>query len=96
VSQEDAGRGSNIESVRAAESSSLPWSPRLLAAEEKAVLEILVDCKSARTVTQLSTSSGLGREVVALALESLRGKGLVSRFNTLVESFAARFPGVEV
>ena len=60
------------------------------------MLETLVACGSARTVAQLCASSGLDRGQVAGTLESLRAKGLVTRFNTLVESYAARFPGIEV
>ncbi len=67
-----------------------------LSDHEKVILEILVSCKTSRTQAQLSSASGLGRGVVVGALESLREKGLVIGFNTLVESYAARFPGIEV
>ncbi len=68
----------------------------VLSADERAVLEILVDCGTSRTEAQIAAMCGLPRASVAGGLETLRAKGLVSRVNTLVESYAARFPGVEV
>jgi hypothetical protein len=64
--------------------------------EERALLDVLMASATARTAAQLSASTGLSREQVATALESLRVQGLVTRFNTLIESYGARFPGLEL
>jgi hypothetical protein len=96
VSREEIHRDAGVGEERAAAPSSVPESPLALAAEERAVLEILVTCGTARTMAQLCASAGLSRGQVASTVESLRAKGLVTRFNTLVESYAARFPGIEV
>jgi predicted transcriptional regulator len=68
----------------------------VLSDEERKLLDLLVSCGAARTPAQLSAGCGLEREQVAQALDSLRAKGLVTRLNTVVESYTARFPGVEV
>ena len=96
MSREDARRGASVGDERAAASHPASEIPLALTGEEKSVLEVLVACKTSRTVAQLCASSGLDRERVTGTLESLRAKGLVTRFNTLVESYAARFPGIEV
>lgn len=67
-----------------------------ITADERAVLEILVACRTARTAAQLSAGCGLARDRVTGALDGLRSRGLVTRVNTLVESYVARFPGIEV
>jgi hypothetical protein len=64
--------------------------------QERAVLEILVASATARTAAQLSAASGLPREQVASALESLRVKGVVTLLNTVIESYGARFPGLDL
>jgi hypothetical protein len=96
VSREDVRRGAGVGNERAAAQPAAPEIPLALTDEEKTVLETLVACKAARTVAQLCASSGLDRGQVTGTLESLRAKGLATRFNTLVESYAARFPGIEV
>jgi hypothetical protein len=96
VSREDVRRGAGVGNQRTAAQSPVPEISFALTAEEKSVLESLVVCRAARTVSQLCASSGLDRGQVMGTLESLRTKGLVTQFNTLVESYAARFPGVEV
>jgi DNA-binding MarR family transcriptional regulator len=96
VSQEHARRGAGISDEATAGLPPDLESPLSLTVEEKSVLQTLVGCGSARTVAQLCASSGLDRGQVTGTLESLRAKCLVTRFNTLVESYAARFPGVEV
>ncbi len=68
----------------------------LLTDEERALLDILVASATATTATQLSACSGLSKEAVVGALDALREKGLVTRFNTVVESYGALFPGLEV
>ena len=64
--------------------------------QERAVLDVLIASATARTATQLSAASGLPRDEVANAIESLRVQGLVTRFNTVIESYGARFPGLEL
>jgi FixJ family two-component response regulator len=64
--------------------------------QERAVLDVLVISTAARTVVQLSAASGLSRDQVADAIGSLRGKGLVTQLNTVIESYGARFPGLEL
>lgn len=64
--------------------------------QERTVLDVLVTSAAARTAAQLSAASGLPREQVASALESLRVKGLVTQFNTVIESYGARVPGLEL
>jgi DNA-binding MarR family transcriptional regulator len=96
VSREDSRRGAGVGDEVVAAQPSAPEIPLALTAEEKSLLETLVACGTARTVAQLCASSGLDRGQVIGMLKSLRAKGVVTRFNTLVESYAARFPGIEV
>jgi hypothetical protein len=94
VTREDAQRESGVGGERSA--ASLPgFDSLLLSADERAVLEVLVDCGTSRTEAQIAATCGLSRERVTGGLETLRAKGLVARFNTRVESYAARPPGVE-
>jgi hypothetical protein len=96
VSEKDAARGTDVGDQ--AVSPSRPAAERrpILTDEEKTVLDLLVTCRTARTVAQVCAGARVSREQATAALDSLRAKGLVTRFNTLVESYAARFPGVEV
>jgi hypothetical protein len=96
VTREDASQARDIGDQRASGQGPDGVSPVVLAADERTVLDILVGCGEARTAAQLVGSCGLPRDQVAQALADLRTKGLVTRFNTLVESYAARFPGLEV
>jgi hypothetical protein len=95
VSGEDARRTRGI-GGRSPAGSPPDLDSLAITADEKTVLEILVAGGTAKSMAQLALSSGLGREGVAGVLEGLRAKGLVTRVNTLVESYAARFPGIEV
>jgi uncharacterized membrane protein len=70
-------------------------SPQL-SDQEQAIVDILMAAGTPRTPAQLAAASGLSRSTVASALDSLRERGLVVRYNTLVESYGARFPGVEL
>lgn len=95
MSREDAMRESGIGDERS--TGSLPGlESMVLSADERAVLEELMGCKTGRTVAQIAAGCALPRENVSCALDELRARGLVTRFNTLVESYAARFPGLEV
>ena len=96
MTREDASRARGIGDQDASGQSPHAETPLVLAADERAVLDILVGCGEARTAAQLAGGCGLPRDQVARALADLRAKGLVTRFNTLVESYAARFPGLEV
>jgi hypothetical protein len=96
VSSKDARPGTGIGDPQAPVLPAGPEATTPLGEEEKRLLDILVASRSSRTAAQLSTTSGLPKEQVVGALGSLRAKGLVTRFNTLVESYGARFPGVEV
>jgi DNA-binding MarR family transcriptional regulator len=97
VSREDVAKSQGLRDERAGgDPSSIAQDPPDLTADEQAVLRVLVSHDSARTVAQLCAGCGLSRERVVPALDGLRGKGLVTRHNTLVESYAARFPGMAV
>ena len=94
--RKDAKRAADIGDERATASPPAADEALTVTPEEKKVIDILLSSKTSRTVAQLVSRSGLSRDQVAIAVESLRTKGLVTQFNTLVESYAARFPGLEV
>jgi DNA-binding MarR family transcriptional regulator len=96
MSRDEAPQTADASAERGAESASASESAADLSADEKSILEVLVSCGSARTIAQLCATSGMDREQVTPVVEGLRAKGLVTRFNTLVESYGARFPGLEV
>ncbi len=74
----------------------LTGAPAALSTDEELVLYALLACESGGTAAQLAAGSGLTREQVASALQDLRAKGLVTCLNTVVASYAARFPGIRV
>ncbi len=94
MARQDAGRSAGVGDTPV--NGEAEAQARPLTVHERAVLDALVTAKGARTAAQLMASCGLAREDVMYALECLRTKGLATKFNTLVESYAARFPGVEV
>jgi hypothetical protein len=96
VSPADAKRGASIDDAGRLVPTSGSDAPAVLSDEEKKVLDLLVSCGAARTPAQLAAGCGLEREQAAQALDGLRAKGLVTPLNTLVESYIARFPGIEV
>jgi hypothetical protein len=96
VSRNEAPRSEGANAENGAESADVPGTSEALSADEKSILQVLVSYGSARTVAQLCATSGMDRERVTPILDGLRAKGLVTRFNTLVESYGARFPGLEV
>ena len=97
MSREDATRSAGVGGEAASQAAGQARPPQLLLTEqEKSVLDFLVECKTPKTAAQICAGVKLDREEVVSTLDSLRKKGLVTRFNTLVESYAARFPGVEV
>jgi DprA winged helix domain len=71
-------------------------TPSALTDQERTLLDILKASTTARTTAQLAADSGLPRDQVASMLESLRVKGLVTLFNTVIESYGARFPDLEM
>ena len=70
--------------------------PAVLATDEELVLQVLLSCEIGATAAQLTARSSLNIEQVTAAVQSLRAKGLVICLNTVVESYAARFPGISV
>lgn len=67
-----------------------------LSSEEAAVLEILAGDGGSLTMGAIRARTGLELHQVLPALASLRAKGMVTRLNTVVESYAPRFPGLRV
>lgn len=96
MSPADAKRGASIGDAGRSTPKSGSDTTVVISDEEKQVLDLLVSCGAARTPAQLSSACGLGREHVAQALDGLRAKGLINPLNTVVESYTARFPGIEV
>lgn len=68
----------------------------VLAADEAAVLDLMSRTGHCLTFGTLRSRTGLETEELREALESLRANGLVVRLNTVVESYASRFPGLDV
>jgi len=68
----------------------------LLSGQEALVLDALSSLGTGGTPAQLRARCDLSVADLAVALEGLRAKGLVTRLNTVVESYAARFPGLKV
>ncbi len=64
--------------------------------DEALVLDALASHPTGATLGKLRTSCPLSEESLVSCLEVLRRKGLVSRLNTVVESYSCRFPGVRV
>jgi hypothetical protein len=67
-----------------------------LAEAEAAVLGLMSGSGHCLTFGTLRSRSGLETERLRAVLESLRADGLVVRLNTVVESYASRFPGLDV
>lgn len=63
---------------------------------EVSVLRALSQGETLLSLGALRARTSLPTDVLASALDSLRRRGLVSRLNTVVESYAARFPGLRV
>lgn len=68
----------------------------LLADHEAAVLDLMSRSCHCLTFGTIRSRTGLDTEELRCALESLRTDGLVVRLNTVVESYACRFPGLDV
>lgn len=67
-----------------------------LSNEEAVVLDLMSRSGHCLTFGTLRSRAGLRPEELRDALESLRAYGLVVRLNTVVESYASRFPGLDV
>ena len=63
---------------------------------EARVLSALSDAGHCLSLGQLRARTGILREDLKPILEGLRAKGLAARLNTVVESYACRFPGIRV
>jgi predicted transcriptional regulator len=96
VPREEAKRVSKDAAEPAATTQQAAQASPALTDQEKAVLDVLMASPTARTAAQLSAASGLSRDQVANAIAGLRVQGLVTRFNTVIESYGARFPGLEL
>jgi predicted transcriptional regulator len=96
VPQEETKPASAQAAEHAANQQRVAQALPALTDQERAVLDLLMASTAARTAAQLSVASGLSRDQVANAIESLRVQGLVTRFNTVIESYGARFPGLEL
>ena len=68
----------------------------VLADEEAAVLALMSQSGHCMTFGTIRSRTGLETEELRSVLESLRTDGLVVRLNTVVESYACRFPGLDV
>jgi RIO-like serine/threonine protein kinase len=64
--------------------------------QEAAVLDLMSRSGHCLTFGTIRSRTGLDTEELRCALESLRTDGLVVRLNTVVESYACRFPGLDV
>ena len=68
----------------------------VLAHEEAAVLALMSRSDHCLTFGTIRSRSGLATPELRVVLESLRAEGLIVRLNTVVESYASRFPGLDV
>jgi hypothetical protein len=68
----------------------------LLSRDEVLVLDALSAAGHCLSLGQLRARTGVAREDLKPVLDGLRAKGLAARLNTVVESYACRFPGVRV
>jgi RIO-like serine/threonine protein kinase len=68
----------------------------LLADQEAAVLDLMSRSGHCLTFGTIRSRTGLDTEELRSALDSLRTDGLVVRLHTVVESYACRFPGLDV
>lgn len=71
-------------------------STSALSEREAQVLGALSDAGHCLSLGQLRARTGIMREDLKPILEDLRAKGLAARLNTVVESYACRFPGIRV
>ena len=67
-----------------------------LSSDESVVLEALSAEDQCLTMGSLRARTGISPADLRKAVEGLRAKGLVTRLNTVVESYASRFPGLRV
>lgn len=66
-----------------------------LSADESSVLRALSEVRHL-SFGVLRSRTGASTEELRSTLERLRAKGLVTRLNTVVESYSSRFPGLRV
>lgn len=89
-SETQAPRGTADSSAPAPALSAAPLSP----VQQRVLTALSEDRQLSFSV--LGSRAGASAEELRVALEGLRARGLVSRLNTVVESYAARFPGLRV
>ncbi len=63
---------------------------------QKSVLDSLGNAGKGLTLRQLETAVGCSAEELKSAVDSLLQASLVSRLNTVIPSYATRYPGVRV
>jgi hypothetical protein len=68
----------------------------LLSEEEKRVLDCLQEAGVGLTLRQLAVRTSLAGPVVERAVDGLLAHNLVARLNTVVPSYACRYPGLRV
>ena len=73
-----------------------PEAPAQLSEEQRRVLDSLHAAQSGLTSGMLQTRTGLSDAALQEALEGLIARYLVTRLNTLVPSYARRYPGIPV
>ncbi len=66
-----------------------------LSADESRVLAVLSEMRHS-SIGILRARTDLGSDDLRTVLDALRAKGLVTRLNTIVESYSSRFPGLRV
>jgi hypothetical protein len=67
-----------------------------LSEAERAILDCFHSRSCALTAGQLRTRAALGDDEISEAVDSLLDKRLIARLNTVVTSYASRFPGIRV
>lgn len=66
-----------------------------LSAEESRVFAALSETRHS-SIGMLRARTDLDPDELRAVLDALRAKGLVTRLNTIVESYSSRFPGLRV
>lgn len=70
--------------------------PSVLGDGEAAVLALMSQGDHCLSLGTLRSRTGMSTQELRGVLDGLRAKGLVVRLDTVVESYASRFPGLDV
>lgn len=70
--------------------------PKALDQEEAAVLALMSQGDHCLSLGTIRSRTGIATLELRVVLEGLRAKGLIVRLDTVVESYASRFPGLDV